>query len=152
MTQCNKVCTAEPLSKDKFQAKLAQAWSRVASALGGQVAMAAKMQLNDTAPIKRGINAKNLPEAHNIFNSLIADASALDEILRAYGFRLVPDTPEAANDMATLAGLCETAAEMSEALRDGKRIHPETLRIADKLRPHMPALTAILSEAERLRA
>jgi hypothetical protein len=43
-------------------------------------------------------------------------------------------------------------SELSEAIKDGKRVHPETLAVADKLRPHMPALTALLAEAEALRA
>lgn len=47
-----------------------------------------------------------LPETHKIFNSLVADQHALDEVLAMYGF---------------------------------------------KLRPHMPALTALLKEADDLR-
>lgn len=151
MPHRNKVCPAEPLSKDKFQRLLASAWSRVASDLGGQVKMAAAMGLNETKPIQRGINATNLPEAHTIFNSLLADEGALREILSHYGLELCAQRPDAANDLATLSGLCETAAELSDALRDGIRQHPETLRIADKLRPHMPSLVAYLREADELR-
>jgi hypothetical protein len=114
-------------------------------------AMADAMGLSDTKTIDRAVTASNLPEAHTIFNSLVADPTALDEVLSEYGYRLCPLHSAAANDMLTLAGLCETAAELSDALRDGVRVHPETLKVADKLRPHMPALVALLREADELR-
>lgn len=150
MTQRNNVCPAEPLSKVKFQRLLAMAWGRVGPRMG-YAEMAAKMGLNETKTISRGVNATNLPEAHTIFNSLCADETALQEVLREYGFEICRRTPEAANDLLTLSGLCEVAAELSEALKDGKRVHPETLRIADKLRPHMASLAAFLKEADDLR-
>lgn len=148
----NNVCSPEPLSKDKFQRLLSMAWSRVTSAPAmTQLRMASDMGCNDTGPVKRGVNATNLPEAHHIFNSLCADETALREILAHYGYEIARAKPEAANDLITLSGLCEVAAELSEALRDGKRVHPETLRVADKLRPHMPALTGLLAEADAIR-
>lgn len=150
--QRNKVCTSEPLSKDRFQQLLRQAWSRVTSAPDmTQLRMASEMGCTDVGAVKRGVNATNLPEAHHIFNSLCADESALREILAHYGYELWRARPEAANDLATLSGLCDVAAELSEALRDGRRVHPETLKVADKLRPHMPALTALLAEADQIR-
>lgn len=151
MSQCNNVCPVEPLSKDKFQRLLAGAWGRVWPSLGNMGVMAGRMGLNDTKTISRAVTASNLPEAHTIFNSLLADLTALREVLAYYGLEICQIRPDAANDMVTLSGLCETAAELSEALRDGVRIHPETLKIAEKLRPHMPALVAILHEADELR-
>jgi hypothetical protein len=150
MMRCSNVCLIEPISKDKFQRQLAAAWGRVWPRVG-KGEMADRMGLSDSKTIDRAVTAANLPEAHTIFNSLCADPTALDEVLALYGFRLCSLAPEAANDMATLSGLCETAAVLSEALKDGKRVHPETLDVADKLRPHMPALIAIVREADALR-
>jgi len=150
MSVRNNVCPADPLSKDKFQQRLAAAWGRVWPKIGKGV-MADRMGLSDTKTIDRAVTAANLPEAHTIFNSLIADPTALDELLAEYGFRVVPIRPEAANDMVTLAGLCDAASVLSDALKDGQRVHPETLKIADKLRPHMPALSALIREADELR-
>lgn len=149
----SNVCTVEPLSKDRFMNLLRQAWSRVtAKPEMTQMRMAGLMDLANTAPIKRALSQSNLPEAHTIFNSLIADPTALDEVLSAYGFRISLRRPEAANDMVTLSGLCDAAGELAEALKDGVRVHPETLRVAEKLRPHMPALISIIREADELRA
>lgn len=146
----NNVCPAEPLAKDKFQQRLAAAWGRVWPKVG-KGAMADAMGLSDTKTIDRAVTASNLPEAHTIFNSLLADPTALDEVLAEYGFRVAPIRPEAANDMVTLAGLCDAASVLSDALKDGQRVHPETLRVAEKLRPHMAALTALIREADELR-
>lgn len=147
----NQVCRAEPLSKDKFQTRLAAAWGRVWPKLGSQTAMAERMGLNDTAAIKRGVNASNLPEAHTIFNSLCADPTALDEIAAYYGFKLIPLITDAANDFDTLADAADLHDEHMNAMRDGVRDHRETLRIADKARPVVRKYQAIISEADRIR-
>ena len=144
------VCPREPLSKDKFQQRLAHAWGRVCRSVG-KGEMARCMGLSDTKTIDRALGASNLPEAHTIFNALVADETALDEVLADYGFRLARIDAAPGLDLITLSGLCETAAELSEALKDGNRLHPETLKVADTLRPHMPALIAFLREADELR-
>lgn len=151
MLHRKQVCTRAPLTKDKFQLKLSVAWSRVANGAGSQLAMANRMGDNDTAAVKRGISGANLPEAHKIFNSLLADPSALDEILTEYGFRLIPASPEAANDLHTAAGLLDGASELIRAQDDGHRDHVETLKVADKLRPYLPAAIAIVEEADAIR-
>jgi hypothetical protein len=150
MTVLAQVCPRAPIAKDKFQQNLAAAWGRIWPKVGKGM-MADRMGLADTKTIDRAVTASNLPEAHTIFNSLCADPTALDEVLALYGYRLCPNTADAANDMQTLSGLCEAAGEMADALKDGVRVHQETLRIAEKLRPHMPSLTAIMSEADSLR-
>lgn len=151
MSYRDKVCTRDPVTKDRFQQCLAAAWQRITFKMHGMPAMAQAMGLSDTATIKRVNGMKNLPEAHTIFNALLADPTALDEVLGEYGFRLCPLTAQAANDMATLSGLCETAGELAEALRDNYRDHGETLKVADKIRPHLPALISIVREADGLR-
>jgi hypothetical protein len=146
----SNVCPRAPIAKDKFQQKLAAGWGRVWPKIG-KGAMADRMGLSDSKTIDRAVTASNLPEGHTIFNSLLADPTALDEILAWYGLRVSPITADAANDMQTLSGLCETAGELAEALKDGVRVHQETLRVAEKLRPHMSSLTALIHEADALR-
>jgi len=84
-------------------------------------------------------------------DTLLADSTALDEVLAEYGFKLVPLTAEAANDLNTAAGLLDGATELVRAQRDGIRDHTETLMVADKLRPHLPAALAIVREADQIR-
>lgn len=150
MPHRTNVCPREPLTKDKFQRALAQAWGRVWPKLGKGV-MADCMGLNDPKTIDRAVTASNLPEAHTIFNSLAADVTALDEVLAAYGFRLAPLHATAANDMVTAAGVINAMGELVKALSDGNRDHNETLAIAALIRPHMPHLSAIVKEADSLR-
>lgn len=154
MMHCgNNVCPPEPLSKDKFQRALAAAWGRVWPKAGmGKAKMADRMGLESTKTIDRAVTASNLPEAHTIFNSLLADESALDEVLREYGFALVRVKPEAANDFDLLADAADLHDEHMNAMRDGIRDHRETCRIADKARPVVSRYQAIIEEAEGLKA
>jgi hypothetical protein len=84
-------------------------------------------------------------------DALLADHTALDEVLADYGFKLVPLTLDAANDLNTAAGLLDGATELVRSQHDGHRDHSETLRVADKLRPHLPAALAIVREADQIR-
>jgi hypothetical protein len=152
MLQRTQVCRHEPLTKDKFQLKLSEAWSRIASKLGSKMTMAARMGDSDDAAVKRGVSGSNLPEAHKIFNSLLADPSALDEILAEYGVRLVPIHSSAANDLHTAVGILDGASELIRSQDDGHRCHVETLKVADKFRPHLPAIHAIIQEADAIRS
>lgn len=148
----NQVCPRKPVAKDKFQLRLAAAWGRVWPKMGGQAQMAAAMGERDVAAVRRGSSASNLPEAHKVFNSLCADPTALDEVLAEYGFRLCPTNADAANDLETAAGVINAMGALVSALADQHRDHNETLAVAQMLRPHMPALEAIICEADRLRA
>jgi hypothetical protein len=147
----NNVCPNKPLSKDRFQLLLAQGWGRVWPRLG-KADMAAAMELTSTKTIDRAVTASNLPEAHTVLNSLVADPTALDEVFHELGFCLRPLTAEAANDMDTAAKLSFAAGAMIEALADGVRDHRETLAMADIFRPLIQSMGAIVSEADSLRA
>jgi len=151
MPHRNNVCPSEPMSKDKFQRKLAQAWGRVWPRVG-KGSMASAMGLNDTKLIDRAVTGANLPEAHNVFNSLLACPTALDEVLREYGFTIRPLQPSAANDITTAAGVIHAMGELVRAQDDGHRDHKETLAIAQLLRPHMGAMASIIAQADEMRA
>lgn len=55
-------------------------------------------------------------------------------------------------DMQALHHMSKALAEFIDALRDGKRTHQETLALAEQFRPVVAALTAIIHEAEGLKA
>jgi hypothetical protein len=150
MTQRSNVCPSGPVPKDRFQLLLAQAWGRIWPQVG-KGTMASAMGLDSTKTIDRAVTASNLPEAHTVFNSLCADLSALDELLREYGVgvHLLRNAP--ANDLLTAAGVVKAMGDLIGRLEDGIRCHNDTLAVAALLRPHMPALEAIIADADRLR-
>ncbi|MDF2382458.1 hypothetical protein JMG10_13330 [Nostoc ellipsosporum NOK] len=146
----NNVCPASPLTKDKFQRKLAAGWGRIWPKIG-KGTMASAMGLDETKTIDRGLTAANLPAAHTVFNSLLADETSLDEVLAHYGFRLTRIFGAAANDLSTAAGTIDAMVALVRSQDDNHRDHTETLAIAELLRPHMSSLVAIVSEADALR-
>jgi hypothetical protein len=58
---------------------------------------------------------------------------------------------EAANDLATAGGIIGAMGVLVNAVADGHRDHNETLAVAALIRPHMPAISAIVREADELR-
>lgn len=135
--------------KHRVSALLAAGWARVCAKMG-KGAFADALEATEKT-VENAMAGRTLPEAHTVFNSLRADETALDEVLASYGFRLTPLHATAANDMVAAAGVINAMGELVKALSDGKRDHNETLSIASLIRPHMPHLTAILAEADRLR-
>lgn len=83
-----------------------------------------------------------------LLDFLAADPTALDEVLRLYGMKVVPLIAEAANDLHTISTLSLLAGQFAAAIEDGRRDHRETCQLADAIRPLMQALGAICSEAD----
>lgn len=133
----------------RFQHLLVTGFDRVAARIGkpslAEAIDRTVRSLDDV--LERG----SMPGAKTLFDALLADPTALNELLRAYGFKLVPDRADAANDLMTAAGLSHAAGALIEAHQDGIRNHGETLLVADKLRPLVPQISAIIEEADRLR-
>lgn len=101
--------------------------------------------------LSNALAGDTLPSLHTALNSLAADETALDEVLELYGYRLRPAVPTAANDLQTAARLSHAAGALVDAVSDGCRDHNETLAVADQLRPIVPALLALIAEADALR-
>jgi hypothetical protein len=145
---------SDPLSKELVQAKLAQAWSRTIASpqfKGNKTKFAAAIGVcPDT--VSNALSGQTVPELHTAFNSLLACPNALDELAALFGFQLIPSSAEMSPDMVTLHQMCRAMAEFTDALRDGKRTHIETLELAEELRPLIPRLTQIVHEAEGLRS
>jgi hypothetical protein len=86
-----------------------------------------------------------------LLDFLRADPTALDEVLALYGFQLAPIGNEPAIDFDIIADTAALAAEHTEAMRDGRRDHNETIRIANKARPVVARYQGIIAEADALR-
>lgn len=133
------VSVALGIGWQRAQAKLGK--GRFADAIGGT-----------TKLIDRALIGESVPELHTALNSLLADGTALNEVFALYD--LHPPrrrNAQAVNDLDTASKLSALVAMFCAALSDGKRDHRETLALADEIRPLMPALTALLTEANHLR-
>ena len=86
-----------------------------------------------------------------LLDFLLADPTALDEVLALYGFGLHQIQSGECADHGTIADTAALQAAHTEALRDGKRDHRETIVIAEKARPVVAAMHSIIAEADRLR-
>lgn len=147
-----QVCRKTPQTKTKLSEALSAAWGRVAHSIGkGTFADRAEF---DIVTINRALTGPSLPAAENLFNSLVADQTALDEVLNLYGLRASPAVASPANDLELAAGLGHTLAELIERLRDGKRCHADTAVLAALFRQLMPQMQAVVNEddARRLSA
>jgi hypothetical protein len=150
MTHRNNIfANIEPQPKHRVSALLAAGWARVISKVG-RGAFSDKLDISD-GTVGNALSGKTVPELHTALNSLAIDPTALDELMAGYGFRIQPLHASAANDIATAAGVINAMGELVRALDDNHRDHNETLAIAGLLRPHMPALMAIIGQADELR-
>lgn len=138
-----------PPTEARFHHLLVTGLDRVAARIGKH-ALAEAMDRTVRA-LDDVLERNATPGAKALFDTLIADPTALTEVLRAYGFKLVPDHADAANDLCTAAGLSHAAGALIEAHQDGTRCHTETLSIANQLRPLLPQITAIIADADRLK-
>lgn len=137
-------------AKSDVSSALSVGWARTARKVG-KGAMADKIEAS-TKTIDRALTQETLPELHTTFASLLADDGALDEVFALYGLeRPRRKNAQAANDMVTVSCLSSVVTAFCEALKDGKRVHTETLDLADKVREVMPSLVALLDEANRIR-
>lgn len=149
MRRSNVFPDIAPVPKQRVSALLAAGWARVAAAKGkGRLADAVDAT---EKTIENAMAGRTLPELHTALNSLLIDPTALDELLRAFGYRLIPYHAAAANDLSTAAGVIDAMAELVKSHADGHRDHNETLAVAALLRPHMAAVEQIIREADQIR-
>lgn len=105
----------------------------------------------DEKTVRNARDQKSTLRLDLALNLLALDPTALDELLAGLGFKVCPIHSEAANDLTTAAGLLDGATELVRSYEDGVRNRDETLRVAAKLRPHLPAAIALVREADELR-
>ena len=102
--------------------------------------------------IDNAVAGNHLPDSYTLLMALLADPTALQSALASIGFKIAPLRAEAANDLQTVSNISHLAGQWTEALADGKRDHVETCSLADRIRPLLPALLAIVAEADRHKA
>lgn len=102
--------------------------------------------------VERAAEEVSLPSFDVLLNMLDEDPSILDTALRAKGWQLTPiNHASAAIDFELLAAMSDALGEFGLAMADGKRVHTETLRLADKISRSLPGQLAIVREAATLR-
>ena len=136
-------------SEAQFHAAVVAALGRVAHE-HGRGALADKSGRTTRSLDK--VFAGSTPCGKGLCDFLLADDTALDEVLALYGVKLCPRTATPGGDMMVVAELAQVLARLAKAIEDGTRIHTETLDVAKALRPLMPKLTAIIDEADALLA
>lgn len=136
-------------SKMDVSSAIAAAWSRACLKVGkGRFADALHV---DPKTVNRALIGETLPELHTAFAATQVDPNALDEVAKLFGFTLRPLCADPANDLDTVAGISHLAGRWIEALSDGKRDHRETCQLAEAIRVLIPALSAIVAEADRIK-
>lgn len=139
-------------SEAQFHALLVQGLARIAVAHGrGRLADAMGRSGRQLDNVFGGAEPK--PKA--LFDALTLDPTALDEVIGAYGLRIVPATQGAPaddhkDDWRLASGISAGLAKLIESNADGFRDHNETLAIAAVIRPHIGALLNIINQADEL--
>jgi hypothetical protein len=101
--------------------------------------------------LEKALALETLPSVETLVNLLDLEPTVLDELLAAKGWRLAPLDSIHSADLSTAAGVINAMGELVAANTDGIRDHNETLAVATMLRPHLPAITAIVREADAIR-
>lgn len=135
------------ISKDRTKALIAAAIRGSSCALP-RLAKAGKCSRRT---LERAAEEVSLPSFDVLLNMLDEDPTILDAAFRAKGWQLAPISASVGADFETLAAMCEASGEFGAALADGKRVHTETLRVADKISRALPGMLAIVREAAELR-
>lgn len=136
------------LTEAEFHSALCAGLARVASNIG-RGNLADKSGRTTRALDK--VFAGSIPNGKGLIDFIVADPTALDELLARYGYQLAPLGAEAVLDFEIIADTAALAAEHTEAMRDGRRDHRETMRIADKARPVVARYQGIIAEADAMR-
>lgn len=139
-----------PVSELAFYQALIAGLARVAGHLG-RGNLADKSGRTTRALDKLFAGSSSDTSGKGLLDFLKADPTALDEVLALYGFQLAPLGREAVLDFEIIADAAALTAEHTEAMRDGKRDHRETIRIADKARPVVARYQGIIAEADSIR-
>jgi len=140
----------DPPSELQYHEALIAGLARVASNVGrGNLADKSNRTTRALDKLFSGSSADT--SGKGLLDFLCADPSALDEVLALYGFQLAPAEALPAIDFEIIADTAALQAEHTEAMRDGRRCHRETIRIADKARPVVARYSAIIAEADQYR-
>jgi hypothetical protein len=138
------------LEKERVRDLLALGWARTV-AKHGRVPFANHLNVHvDT--VKNALGGDHSPEIHTALNSLGFDHLALDDLMEAYGLRVVPrDQADAGCSSATLP-LLAAVHKVAEAEADGAIDHAELLAMEGELREAASIIARLLTRVSGLRA
>jgi hypothetical protein len=137
------------LTRDSAKSLVATGLQRAASTYG-MAQVEAEATCGDTC-LRNALSQSTLMEMHFVLNVLPLDGTVMDEALAAVGFCLVPLEMDFDTDMEVIAELSGLLNEWLIAMKDGKRDHIETQKIAARIRYLLPKLRGVVGEADRLR-
>lgn len=140
----------EPLTEDDARRLVALGLARCV-ADRGPTRIALKIGC-DEKTVRKARDAETLLRLDTAWNALLADDNALDPLARHFRRLLIPLDISAGNDLETVSALLHAATEYFDRMRDQKRCHTDTLALGDLFRPLLPALAAIVHEADDIRA
>lgn len=101
----------------------------------------------DGKVVSKAISGEHLPEAHTIFNSLVANPAALFNTFRLFGGVFTPVGEGACDDMETISAMLRAATEYLDRMKDGVRDHRDTAALATLFKPLIPAMLCVMREA-----
>jgi hypothetical protein len=133
-------------TKDEVSDALANDWLRIAP-IGERASFAAKIGCRDPKTVSKAISGEHLPEAHTILNSLVADPTALFKVFQLYGGAFVRTQPGEVCDMSCISQMLHAATEYLDRMKDGRRCHVDNTVLAKLFVPLIPAMLAIIREA-----
>lgn len=138
----------QPIGEEQFHAAMMLGIARMVAKHGrDKVALALGVSPRQLGNLANG----SFPATHRHWNLLSLDQTAMDEVAALYRTQIRPQEVAAANDLDTVAGISHLAGQWVEALADGTRDHRETCQLADVIRPLVPKLVNIVSEADRIK-
>jgi hypothetical protein len=138
------------LSEERVRDLLALGWARTV-AKHGRVPFANHLGCH-TDTVKNAIGGDHSPHLHNAFNSLGFDHLALDDLMEAYGLRVVPRDAACLGDEKATLPLLAAVHKVAEAEADGGIDHVELLEMEPELREASAILARLLTRISGLRA
>lgn len=135
-------------TKDEVSDALAKDWLTLAP-MGQRATFAARIGAKDYKTVSKAISGEHMPEAHTMLNSLVLDPAALFNVFRLYGGVFIRVDGDPIDDMETVSRMLHAATDYLDRMRDGHRDHRDTAAIAALFRPLVPAMLAIIDEANR---
>ncbi len=148
MTGGNVCPKASPLLEEDFRRLVSATLRRLLAARKqGELAYVAGVE---ERTIANALHERNSLGAKAVLNLLLADPTALDELLAHYGLKAVPADAAGANDhMQVMAGAAGFTSTMAEALADGRVDHRERAVIAENARALHAQLGQLIAAHDR---
>lgn len=135
-----------PRTKADVSDALAKDWLAFAP-LGQREQKAPLIGASEGKTLSKAISGEHLPEAHTILNTLGVDPAGLFHTLSLFGGVFVPCRAISGEDYATIRKMLHAATEYMDRMQDGRRCHVDTAALAKQLVPLVPAMLAIIQEA-----